>query len=144
MLEFFSQHGTAIAGVIIGIGSLAGAFYNIRKLFKLNKKVDAQSLSFDKQIEITREGIVEAFKSAKLPNEVKLSVVTKVEEVLGQARDTILAEIKKNEAMRTTMMMLVLKILSFTAASSKLTDDEKKQIEDMVKLISNEDSTINL
>lgn len=144
MLEFFAQYGPAIAGGIIGAGALAGAIYNIKKLFKLNKKVDAQSLSFDKQIEVTREGIVEAFKSAKLPNEIKLSITTKVDEVLSKARDTIIDEVKKNEAIRTTMMMLILKILSFTAASSKLTEDEKKQIEDMLKLIDVEDSTINL
>lgn len=144
MLGFLEIYGPALISGIIGAGGLAGAIYNIVKCFKLGKKVDKATCSLEKNIEITREGVVQAFKSAKLPNEIKLSITTKVEEVLSQARDKLIEEVKKNEALRTTMMAMILKVLSFTAASNKLTDDEKKQIEDMIKQINVEDNTINI
>ena len=144
MLEFLEAYGPALISGIIGAGGLAGAIYNIVKCLKLGKKVDKATCSLEKNMEITREGIVEAFKSAKLPNEIKLSITTKVEDILSQARDAIITEVKKNEALRTTMMAMILKVLSFTAASNKLTDDEKKQIEDMIKQINVEDNTINI
>lgn len=144
MLDFIAQYGPYLVSGILGLGALAGAVYNIRKCFKLGKKVDTVTLDLQKQIEITREGIVEAFKTAKLPNEIKLSLTNKVDDMLVKVRDAIIVEFKKNEGMRTTMMMMCLKILSFTHASDKLTDEEKKQIEDMMKLITDTDATINI
>ena len=144
MLGFIELYGPAIIAGIIGAGGLAGAIYNIVKCFKLGKKVDKATCSLEKNIEITREGVVEAFKSAKLPNEIKLSITTKVEEILVQARDLLIEEVKKNEMLRTNMMAMILKVLSFTAASNKLTNDEKQQIEDMLKLMSEDTTTINI
>lgn len=144
MLEFLAQYGPALIAGVIGAGGLAGAIYNIRKCFKLGKKIDTTSCSLEKNMEITREGIVEAFKSAKLPSEIKLSISTKVEEILGQVRDTIITEFKKNEATRSAAMLLVLKILSFSQASNKLTEDEKNKINDLLKLITDEDATIEV
>ena len=144
MLGFLEVYGPAMIAGIIGAGGLAGAIYNIAKCVKLGKKVDTTAISLEKNMEITREGIVQAFKSAKLPNEIKLSITTKVEVVLSQARDMLIEEVKKNEALRTSMMAMILRVLSFTAASNKLSDDEKKQIEDMLKLMSEDNNTINI
>lgn len=144
MLGFIELYGPAIIAGIIGAGGLAGAIYNIVKCFRLGKKVDKATCSLERNMEITREGIVEAFKSAKLPNEIKLSISTKVDEVLSQARDKIIEEVKKNEALRTNMMAMILQILSYTAASNKLTEDEKKKIEDLLKLLSEDTTTINI
>lgn len=144
MLEFFAQYGPYIVSAIIGAGGLAGAIYNIRKCFKLGKKVDLTTADLQKQMQITRKGIVEAFKSAKLPNEIKLSISTKVEEILTQARDKIIDIVKKNEAARTAANLMILKILKFTAASNKLTEDEQKQIEDILKVLDEEDNTVNI
>lgn len=144
MLGFIELYGPAIIAGIIGAGGLAGAIYNIVKCLKLGKKVDKATCSLEKNMEITREGIVEAFKSAKLPNEIKLSITTKVEDILSQARDKLIEEVKKNEALRTNMMAMILKVLSYTAASNKLTEEEKKEIEDMIKLISEDTTSINI
>ena len=144
MLEFFAQNGLAIVGIIIGAGSLAGAIYNIRKCFKLGKKIDTSNSTHEQEIQITKEAILEAFKSAKLPSEIKLSISNKIEEILGQVRDAIIEEFKKNESVRTVATLLVLKILKFSQASSKLTDDEKNQIEDLLKLITEDDATIEI
>ena len=144
MLEFFAQYGPYIVSGIISAGALAGAIYNIRKCIKLGKKVDTTTIDMQKQMQISREAIVEAFKTAKLPNEIRLNIITKVEEILVQARDTIIETIKQNEAIRTTSNLLILKILKFTAASNKLTEDEQQQIEDILKLLSDEDTTIKI
>ena len=144
MLEFFQTYGPSIFAGILGAGSLASAIVALRNVFKINKKVNKETKTVDEKIQITQDGIVKAFQTAKLPNEIKLSLITQVKDVLTEARDKIIEEVKKNEQLRTNMMMLILKILSFTAASNKLTEDEKKQIEDMIKLISNEDSTIEV
>lgn len=144
MLEFFEIYGPIIAGWIISIGGCATGLYAIIRCFRLGKKVDTTTLSLEKQVQITRQGIIEAFKSAKIPNEIRLSISTKVEEVLNLATNKIIEVIKKNEAVRTTANLMILKILNYTAASNKLTEDERKQIEDILKVLTDEDNTINI
>lgn len=144
MLEFIAQHGPDIISAILGLCGLIVGVHNVVKCFKMGKKIDTTTVSLETNIQLVKDGIVEAFKSAKLPNEIRLSISTKIEEVLGQARDMLLEEFKKNEAMRTCMMVMILKILSFTAASNKLTEDEKKEIEDLLKLMSEDTTTINI
>lgn len=144
MLEFFAEYGPAIVSGIIGAGGLAGAIYNIVKCFKLGKKIDTTTVSLENQMQITQKGIVEAFKSAKLPNEIRLSISTKVEEILNQATDKIIDVVKQNEAIRTAANLMVLKILNYTAASNKLTEDERKQVEDILKVLTDEDNTISI
>lgn len=144
MLEFFEQYGPLIAGYIISAGALAIGIYSIITSFGLGKKVNKKTISLEQQLQITRQGIIEAFKSAKLPNEIRLSVITKVEEILTLATDKIIETIKKNEAIRTTANLMILKILNYTAASNKLTDEERQQIEDILKVLTEEDNTINI
>lgn len=144
MLEFFEQYGPLIAGYIISAGALAVAVYSIITSFGLGKKVNKKTISLEQQIQITRQGIIEAFKSAKLPNEIRLSISTKVEEILTLATDKIIETIKKNEATRTAANLMILKILNYTAASSKLTDEERQQIEDILKVLTEEDNTVNI
>lgn len=144
MLEFFEQYGPVIAGYIISAGALAIGIYSIITSFGLGKKVNKKTISLEQQIQITRQGIIEAFKSAKLPNEIRLSISTKVEEILTLATDKMIETIKKNEAIRTAANLMVLKILNYTAASNKLTDEERQQIEDILKVLTEEDNTINI
>ena len=144
MLEFFEQYGPLIAGYIISAGALAIGIYSIITSFGLGKKVNKKTISLEQQIQITRQGIIEAFKSAKLPNEIRLSISTKVEEILTLATDKIIETIKKNEAIRTAANLMILKILNYTAASNKLTDEERQQIEDILKVLTEEDNTVNI
>lgn len=144
MLGLIETYGPFIISGIISVGALAGAIYNIRKCIKLGKKIDTTAISLEKNAEITRAGIVEAFKSAKLPNEIRLSLSTKVEEVLNQATNKIIEIVTMNEAQRTNMTAMALKILSYTAAANKLTEDEKLQIEDLLKLIEDDTTIINI
>ena len=133
MLEFLAQHGPSIISAVLGIAGMMVGVYNVIKCFKMGKKIDTTTVSLETNIQVIKDGIVEAFKSAKLPSEIKLSISNKLEEILGQVRDTVITEFKKNEAARTMIMLLILKILRFSQASSKLTDEEKNKIKERAK-----------
>ena len=144
MLEFFAQHGPAILAGMTALGSLVASVTGLVKVFKTNQKINAEQAKTQTEIQITREGIIEAFKAAKIPNEWKVTVSKQVEAYLTKFRDDFITMYKENEQARNLMMVSMLKILNFTAASNKLTEDEKKQIDDLIKMISDEDSTIDI
>lgn len=144
MLDFLANYGPEITAFVVALGSLAASVYGIVTAFKTGKKVDANNQTTQEEIQITREGIVEAFKTAKIPNEWKISVSKQVNETLTAATDKIISLIKQNEALRTDMMVLILKILDYTAASNKLTDDEKAKVQELIALVTEEDATIDI
>ena len=111
---------------------------------KTNQKINAEQAKTQTEIQITREGIIEAFKAAKIPNEWKVTVSKQVEAYLTKFRDEVITMFKENEQARDLIMISILKILNFTAASNKLTEDEKKQIDDLIKQITDEDNTIDI
>lgn len=144
MLEFFAQHGPAILAGMTAIGSLVASITGLVKVFKTNQKINAEQAKTQTEIQITREGIIEAFKAAKIPNEWKVTVSKQVEAYLTKFRDEFITMFKENEQTRDLIMISILKILNFTAASNKLTEDEKKQIDDLIKQITDEDNTIDI
>ena len=144
MLEFFAQHGPAILAGMTAIGSLVASITGLVKVFKTNQKINAEQAKTQTEIQITREGIIEAFKAAKIPNEWKVTVSKQVEAYLTKFRDEFITMFKENEQARDLIMISILKILNFTAASNKLTEDEKKQIDDLIKQITDEDNTIDI
>lgn len=144
MLEFFAQHGPAILAGMTALGSLVASITGLVKVFKTNQKINAEQAKTQTEIQITREGIIEAFKAAKIPNEWKVTVSKQVEAYLTKFRDEFITMFKENEQARDLIMISILKILNFTAASNKLTEDEKKQIDDLIKQITDEDNTIDI
>ena len=144
MLEFFAQHGPAILAGMTALGSLVASITGLVKVFKTNQKINADQAKTQTEIQITREGIIEAFKAAKIPNEWKVTVSKQVEAYLTKFRDEFITMFKENEQTRDLIMISILKILNFTAASNKLTEDEKKQIDDLIKQITDEDNTIDI
>lgn len=144
MVEFLEQYGPAILAMITAGASLAGSIYGIIKCFKTGKKVDANNEATKEDIQITKQGIVEAFKSAKIPNEWKISVSNQVNAILTSFRDEFITLIKENQAFSNDMLLMTLKILNFTAASSKLTEEEKAKIQDLINQIEDKDSTIDI
>ena len=82
MLEFFAQHGPAILAGMTALGSLVASITGLVKVFKTNQKINAEQAKTQTEIQITREGIIEAFKAAKIPNEWKVTVSKQVEAYL--------------------------------------------------------------
>lgn len=144
MLEWLELHGTDLLSIIISAGALAGAIYNFVKVIKLGNRTTTTLLNFGSQIDITKEAIVEGFKAARIPNELKVSLGNKLDAALDKATTKLIEIVQKNEEQRTLMMTKILKILSYTAAANKLTDEETAQINDMIRLIDDSENTIEV
>lgn len=144
MIEFLEANGATIVSVITAGAGLFASVYNIIKVLKIGKKVDANAEATKQDIQITRDGIVEAFKTAKIPTEWKISVSNQVNTILTQWRDEFLTLFKEHEFARDEIMVMILKILAFTAASNKLTEEDKTKINELIKLIGEKDSTIDI
>lgn len=144
MIEFLEVHGATIVAILTAAAGLFTAVYNMTKVFKINKKVDTNAENTKQDIQITRDGIIEAFKIAKIPTEWKISVSNQVNTILTQWRDEFIAILKESETTRDEIMTMILKILAFTAASNKLTEEEKAKIDELIKSISEKDSTIDI
>ena len=144
MLDFLAQYGAQIITALVALGSLVGSVYGILKVFQTGKKVDIVNKTTDEKIQITRDGIVEAFKSAKIPTEWKVTISKQFDEKLTSLRDEVISILKNSETARTGAIIMILKILNYTAASNKLTEDDKTKIADMVKLITDEDATLDI
>ena len=144
MLEFLSNHGVEITAIITALGGAIGAVVSLIQVFKNNRKINKNNELTKQDIKITREGIVEAFKSAKIPNEWKISVSTQVNKMLVNFRDEFIKLYKENAEMSNKLLAISAKVLSFTAASEKLTADEKKQLQDLILLLNKEDYTIDI
>lgn len=137
MLDFFANYGADITSLLISVAAIITGSATLVKSFKIAKTTD-------ERIQITRDGIVEAFKTAKIPNEWKISISKQVDTKLAEWRDEFLRLWKENDVMKTEMLALLLKILSFTDASNKLTPEEKAKLEDLTKLITDNDATIDV
>ena len=135
MLEFLTDWGFQLAAGILGATGAAGGISAIYYMIKLGKKVKKERQLTEQDIQITREGIVEAFKTATLPNEVKVSINKQVEDILTKTRDEIIDKLKKDTELTQKAQMAILKILSFTAASAKLTDEEKAEIQKIFDVV---------
>ena len=144
MLDFFVNYGADITALLIAIAGLTTAIATLRKAFKTGKKVDTVNMATDEKIKITREGIVEAFKTAKIPTEWKISVSKQVNETLEKWRDDFITLIKNNQSTTNGVMLMMLKILSYTAASNKLTEEDKNKIDELIAVISEDDKTIDI
>lgn len=144
MLDFLAQYGAQIITALVALGSLVGSVYGILKVFQTGKKVDIVNKTTDEKIQITRDGIVEAFKSAKIPTEWKVTISKQFDEKLTSLRDEVIGILQNSETARTGAIIMILKILNYTAASNKLTEDDKTKIADMVKLITDEDATLDI
>lgn len=144
MLEFLSSHSVEITAIITALGGAIGAIVSLIQVFKNNRKINKNNELTKQDIKITREGIVEAFKSAKIPNEWKISVSTQVNKMLVSFRDEFIKLYKENAEMSNKLLAISAKVLSFTAASDKLTADEKKQLQDLILLLNKEDYTIDI
>lgn len=144
MLEFLAQYGIDLTTIVTAIGAAIGTVISLRQVIKNNKLINQNNQSVNNSIKITREGIVAAFKEAKIPNEWKISVSNQVNTMLTNFRDEFIKLYKENTDLTNKLLAISAKILSFTAASDKLTDAEKSQLNDLVLLLNTEDYTIDI
>lgn len=140
MQEFINNYGAIIISVVTFIGALATAIATMRNGIMANKKIT----KLNNDIQITQNGIVEAFKKAKISPELKLSISSKVDTILNEWANKSLKLIQDNEELRTKLAVANTKILSYTAAFNKLSDEEKAEINSLINEVTEKDITIEV
>lgn len=141
-MEWFVQWGGLILSTLIGAGATAGSVKAIIEIVKTNKKLKLVQAETKANLEVTQQGIVEAFKTAKIPTDLKVNLSKQVTETLSKWKEEFMKEYAKVDALKTKMMAMILQILSYTAASNKLTEEQKAEIEQLIKLITENDGEI--
>lgn len=132
MVEWLEAHSASILAVIM---SLCGSITSIETLIKsLNfiTTLKSELGALKKDIQITREGIVEAFKEAVIPSEIKVDISKQVNKILDSAMSEFKDILINNQEIMAKMMVYMLKIMKNTAAYNKLTDEEKQVLNNLV------------
>lgn len=132
MVEWLEAHSASILAVIM---SLCGSITSIETLIKsLNfiSTLKSELGALKKDIQITREGIVEAFKEAVIPSEIKVDISKQVNKILDSAMSEFKDILINNQETMAKMMVYMLKIMKNTAAYNKLTDEEKQVLNNLV------------
>ena len=137
VLAWLGENYIELFALITGVGGAITSIASIIKVFKSDKE--------NKQdIKITREGIIEAFKKAKLPTDLRVSLTKQVDEKLNAMSDKLLAEVKEREAKVTKLAAYACKILANTAAFNKLSVEEQADINECISELLGEQYTIDI
>ena len=144
MLDFLAQYGSDIlAGAIALAGAITSVCSTI-KLWKTENRIKSEQAQTKEDIQVTREGIVQAFKQAKIPTDLKVDISNKVEKILTDFENKVLEMFREQEQLRTALVLFCTKIMANTAAYNKLTEEEKTALEQLMKQIGEEDKLVEI
>lgn len=144
MFEFFTNYGADIVALVVGVGGALTATMATVRAFKTEKRLVRNEQETNEKITVTREGIVNAFKTAKISPELKINISKQVDAVMNKWLTKIVEVVKDNEGLRTDLAWLNAKILANTAAYNKLTEEEKNRINVILLKIDEDDRTIDV
>lgn len=153
-MDFVVNNMADIMSIIGQLVALSIAVASILKALKseLRVKHEMESLATmvadklkaaNRDIEITRAGIVQGFKDAVVTKDVKVSINTQVKKVLEEELEKVRLMVQKSEERRTQMMYWALKIMRYTAASNKLTTEQQTEIDELMALIADDEKIID-
>ena len=132
MIEWLEANAPGILAVVM---TLCGNITSISTLVKsLNfiTTIKSELNSLRKDIQVTREGVVEAFKEAVIPGEIKIEISKQVNKILSDAMQEFKEILVNNQETMAKMMVYMLKIMKNTAAYNKLTDEEKSVLNTLI------------
>lgn len=141
-MEWVVNNYEAILSIITAVIGAVVAVTAFIKALKSETRVTNQMAALKGDVTITRAGVVQAFKDAVVPKELKVSINKQVKQIISEEMDKVLEVVRKSEERRTEMNYWVLRILSWTAASNKLTVEEQSEINELLALIAEEDQII--
>lgn len=112
---------TLVAIITGGSGALVGIIAVITAIYTAKKA--------RKEYQITKEGVVEGFKQAVIPQNIRLDATSLMAKYLSTVIPQLEGSLKKQVAPLATATLLMLRILANTAAANKLTEEEKAQVQ---------------
>lgn len=142
-MDFLTQH---MAAIFATIGSVSAALISITsfvKALKSERRTHQELSKSKKDIKVTREGIVQAFKDAVVTKDLKVSINKEVKKILREECEKMMALVTRAEERRTKMTYWCLKILDWTAASNKLTTEQKAEIDELMAMIADEEQIVD-
>lgn len=135
MFDQFSQYFAQILSLSIGGVSLvtiiANVIYCTKSIAKAKRDAKASEKAMQEQIAISKQYIEESFKTAVLPQKIKIDISEKIEkpiqEGLAKIGDT------QNEQLQIVKqeLLLILKILSKFTHTQKLTEEEQDELKEL-------------
>ena len=143
MEDLIVQNLSAIISAVVAVSGAIVSITAFIKSLKSEKRTRIETNQLRNDVKITREGITQGFKDAVITKDLKVSVNNQVTKILDNGLGEIMAEIKKHEKKRTEMNYWTLKILEYTAASGKLTKEEKAELRELLASIREEEQIID-
>lgn len=144
MLDFLETYGVDILAAIVALCAAITSLCGTIKMFKSEKRIKADKAQIREDIAVTREGIVQAFKQAKIPTDIKVDISKQVYKILNEFEEKILEMFREQEQIRTGLVLFCTKIMANTAAYNKLTDTEKEALEQLMKQINEQDKIVEI
>lgn len=144
MLDFLSKFGPDILAGVIAVAGAVTSMCAVIKMWKSEKRINNVEAQTREDIAVTREGIVQAFKNAKIPNDIKVDISKQVTKILTEFENKVLEMFREQEQIRTGLVLFCTKIMSNTAAYNKLTDTEKEALEQLMKEINEQDKIVDI
>lgn len=144
MLDFIAEYGPIILTGLSTLGTAVGVIYSIGRSFKIGSKLNKTIEETNDKIQITQEGIIEAFKQVKIPSEWKISISSQVDKKLNDFTETFMKQYQENEAEKYLMVFLCLKILANTAAANKLSEEDKAKLKSILDEVDEANKTIDV
>lgn len=141
-MEWVANNYEAILSIITAVIGAVVAVTAFIKALKSETRVTNQMAALKGDVAITRAGVVQAFKDAVVPKELKVSINKQVRQIISEEMAKVLEVVRKSEERRTKMNYWVLRILSWTAASNKLTVEEQSEVNELLALIAEEDQIV--
>lgn len=144
MLDFLAQYGADILAGVIAVCGAITSVCAVVKMWKSEKRLKVKEDQMKEDIAVTQEGIVQAFKQAKIPQDIKVDISKRVYKILSDFEERLLTMFREQEQLRTGLVLFCTKIMANTAAYNKLTDTEKQALDQLMKQIDEQDKTVEI